>query len=60
MKTVNWAKKQMDKINETLCLEANDTSDGILNQGNKSARWIAFDTIREFNNEMVIKRKKIK
>ncbi len=59
-KTVNWAIRLMDKQNETLRLKGIETSEGILNQGNKSARWIAFDTLRELNNEKVIKRKKNK
>lgn len=55
-KAVNWALRQMGKRNETLRLKAIETSERILNQGSKSARWIASDAIRELNDAKVITR----
>lgn len=55
-KAVNWALRQMGKRNETLRLKAIETAERILNQGSKSARWIANDAIRELNDQKVIAR----
>ena len=55
-KAVNWALRQIGKRNNTLRLKAIETAERILNQGTKSARWIANDAIRELNNEKIIAR----
>lgn len=55
-KAVNWALRQIGKRNETLHIKAIETAERILNQGTKSARWIATDALRELNNEKVITR----
>ena len=55
-KAVNWALRQTGKRNEILRLKAIETAERILNQGSKSARWIASDAIRELTNEKVIMR----
>lgn len=53
-KAVNWALRQIGKRNETLRLKAIESSERILNQGSKSARWIATDALRELKSEKVI------
>ena len=53
-KAVNWALRQIGKRNNFLRLKAIETSERIMNQGTKSARWIASDALRELKNEKVI------
>lgn len=53
---MNWALRQIGKRNETLRIKAIETAERILNQGTKSARWIATDALRDLNNEKVITR----
>jgi len=55
-KAVNWALRQVGKRNENLRLKAIECAERIMNQGTKSARWIATDALRELNNEKVIER----
>jgi len=50
-KAVNWALRQIGKRNETLRLKAIESAERILNQGSKSARWIANDALRELKSE---------
>ncbi|MHB9142542.1 MAG: DNA alkylation repair protein [Paludibacter sp.] len=53
-KAVNWALRQIGKRNETLRLIAIETAERIVNQENKSARWIANDALRELKSAKVI------
>jgi len=53
-KAVNWALRQIGKRNNFLRNKAIDTAERIMNQGTKSARWIATDALRELQNEKVI------
>ena len=55
-KAVNWALRQIGKRNKTLNKEAVKTAKEILKIENKTAKWIALDTIRELNSEAVQKR----
>jgi len=55
-KAVNWALRQIGKRNESLRVRAIEVAERILNQGTKSARWIANDALRELNDEKVIAR----
>ena len=55
-KAVNWALRQIGKRNETLRLKAIETAERILNQGTKSAHWIANDALRELQDEKVVAR----
>lgn len=52
-KAVNWALRQIGKRNEILRIKAIETSERILLQDSKSARWIAGDALRELNSESV-------
>jgi 3-methyladenine DNA glycosylase AlkD len=55
-KAVNWALRQIGKRNEILRLKAIETSERILLQASKSARWIASDALKELNSHAVISR----
>ena len=59
-KAVNWALRQIGKRNITLYKSANETALRIQKQDSKSARWIAADALREFQNEKIIARIKQK
>ena len=59
-KAVNWALRQIGKRNITLYNHAKETALRIREQNSKSARWIAIDALREFQNEKVIARIKQK
>ena len=59
-KAVNWALRQIGKRDEELRLIAIETAERILNQGTKSAHWIASDALRELKNEKVVARVKAK
>jgi len=55
-KAVNWALRQIGKRNPRLLEHAKECAQRIQQQNSKSARWIANDAIREFNNEKILNR----
>lgn len=55
-KAVNWALRAIGKRNMHLRTKALKTAEEIKKIDNKTARWIAGDTIRELNNPKIIKR----
>jgi 3-methyladenine DNA glycosylase AlkD len=57
-KAVNWALRQIGKRNKELYFSAIEISNRILdiNYDSRSARWIAKDALREFENEKLRKR----
>ncbi|HBX49493.1 MAG: DNA alkylation repair protein [Bacteroidetes bacterium RIFOXYA12_FULL_35_11] len=50
-KAVNWALRQIGKRNISLNEKALDTAEIIYKKGNKAARWIAADAIRELKEK---------
>jgi 3-methyladenine DNA glycosylase AlkD len=52
-KAVNWALRQIGKRNLALNQSAIETAKEIRAQGNKAARWIAADALRELTSEAV-------
>ena len=59
-KAVNWALRQIGKRNERLRFVAIETSERIVLQDSKSARWIARDALRELHSQAVVSRSKNK
>jgi 3-methyladenine DNA glycosylase AlkD len=59
-KAVNWALRHIGKRNLKLRLEALKLADEIKKLNNKTAIWVANDTIRELNNPKIVKRIKAK
>ncbi len=57
-KAVNWALRQIGKRNRTLNVRAIDVATEILQTGDKSARWIANDALRELRGDKVQERLK--
>ena len=55
-KAVNWALRQIGKRNEHLRIKVIETTERILAQNTKSARWIAGDALRELRDEKVVSR----
>ena len=55
-KAVNWALRNIGKRNLSMNKKAIKTSKEILKIDNKTARWIAKDTIRELTSEKIQKR----
>ena len=53
---MNWALRQIGKRNLNLNRMAIKTAEDIKEINSKSARWIAFDTIRELTGEGIQKR----
>ena len=52
-KAINWALRSIGKRNEDLKLQAIQLANEILRLENKTANWIAKDTLRELNNPKV-------
>jgi 3-methyladenine DNA glycosylase AlkD len=52
-KAVNWALRNIGKRNLALNAAAIDTARHLQQQGNRSARWIAADALRELTGEAV-------
>ncbi|MFA4998949.1 MAG: DNA alkylation repair protein [Candidatus Paceibacterota bacterium] len=59
-KAVNWALRQIGKRNIKLNKEAIKVAKGIQKINSKSAKWIAYDAIKELESEAVQKRLKNK
>ncbi len=59
-KAVNWTLRQIGKRNKNLLEIATQCALHIQQQDSKSAKWIAADALREFNNEKIIKRVEMK
>jgi 3-methyladenine DNA glycosylase AlkD len=59
-KAVNWAIRQIGKRNIHLNKKALGISKQVFKIGNKSARWIANDAIKELTNEKILSRLKAK
>ena len=57
-KAVNWALRQIGKKNRRLNKPAIAAAERIRQQGNRSARWIAADALRELNDQKVQSRLK--
>ena len=57
-KAVNWALRQIGKRNLKLNKQAIEVAKKIQAMDNKTAKWIANDTLRELNSEAVQKRLK--
>lgn len=55
-KAVNWALRSIGKRNLALNAAAIDSALRIVQQGTRSARWIAADALRELGSEQVKKR----
>ncbi len=55
-KAVNWALRQIGKRNPALNQRAIAVAKGLLATGDKTARWIANDAIRELRSEQVQER----
>jgi 3-methyladenine DNA glycosylase AlkD len=55
-KAVNWALRQIGKRNKNLNKEAIKMAQEILKIDNKTAKWIASDTIRELTSHSIQKR----
>ncbi len=53
LKAVNWALRQIGKRNALLRIEAIAVAERIRARGNRTARWIASDALRELNDEKV-------
>ncbi len=52
-KSVNWALRQIGKRNATLHARAVATAEKLLQRGDRPARWIARDALRELNSDKV-------
>jgi len=59
-KAVNWALRQIGKRNMNLNRKAIETAKEIQKMDSKSAKWIAYDAIRELTNKKILKRLKSK
>ncbi|MEE9466282.1 MAG: DNA alkylation repair protein [Candidatus Neomarinimicrobiota bacterium] len=57
-KAVNWALRQIGKRNRALNGRAIEVAEGILQTGDKTARWIANDALRELRGDKVQERLK--
>jgi len=55
-KAVNWALRNIGKRNHSLNKKAIDTAKEIQQMDSRSAKWIAFDAIRELTSEAVQER----
>jgi len=55
-KAVSWALRQIGKRSKDLNAAAVDTAGRLLNQGSKSARWIARDALRELQSSKTLGR----
>lgn len=55
-KAVNWALRQIGKRSKFLHIEALSTAYHIQGQPSRSARWIAWDAIRELEDPKIIRR----
>ncbi|MCH8025082.1 MAG: DNA alkylation repair protein [Candidatus Marinimicrobia bacterium] len=55
-KAVNWALRQIGKRNQALNRRAIAVAEGLLAAGEKTARWIANDALRELGSERVQER----
>lgn len=52
-KAINWALRQIGKKNENLLEASIKCALRILNQNHRSAKWIATDALREFNQKKI-------
>jgi len=52
-KSVNWALREIGKRNPALNAQAVETARRILETGERSARWVASDALRELTSEPV-------
>ena len=59
-KAVNWALRQIGKRNMNLNRKAIETAKEIQKMDSNSAKWIAYDAIRELTNKKILKRLKSK
>ncbi len=50
-KAINWALRQIGKRNKNLCKKAIKLAEEIQKIDSKSAKWIAYDTIKELINK---------
>jgi 3-methyladenine DNA glycosylase AlkD len=55
-KSVNWALRQIGKRNRTMNAEAIDAATDLSKIDSKSARWIAYDALRELRSNKIQKR----
>ena len=55
-KAANWGLRQIGKRNEILRIKAIETSERIMLQNSKSARWIAGNALKELKSKEVIAR----